>query len=188
VLLAWGALLVASAELVSAVGRLPNQTDLHYLFDPQFMENSTGGALAHPWLPWLLASALLVLLASSWYSRGQRSHALPRTAWALPVLLLAAHWGSEQLFPSDADSGANTTSPTSCCRPPPATCSIVRGTGRRRNPVTPLPSAGPRPTSTAGCWPAQAAPATCWSSPWKASPAPTSAPTARPSAATSAKT
>jgi hypothetical protein len=40
VLLAWGALLVASAELVSAVGRLPNQTDLHYLFDPQFMENS----------------------------------------------------------------------------------------------------------------------------------------------------
>lgn len=48
VLLAWAALWVASAELVSAVGRLPNSADLGYLFDPQFMENSTGGGLAHP--------------------------------------------------------------------------------------------------------------------------------------------
>ena len=51
VLLIWGALLVASAELVSAVGRLPNSADLTYLFDPQFMENSTGGAWPTPGCP-----------------------------------------------------------------------------------------------------------------------------------------
>ncbi|MEN5236680.1 MULTISPECIES: LTA synthase family protein [Pseudomonas] len=143
VLLAWGALLIASAELVSAVGRLPNQTDLHYLFDPQFMENSTGGALAHPWLPWLLASALLVLLASSWYSRGQRGTPLPRAAWALPVVLLASHWGSEQLFPSDADQWRQYNLPHQLLSA--ATGNLqhrARVLAMGETPVTPLPSAG----------------------------------------------
>lgn len=103
VLLAWGGLLVASAELVSAVGRLPNSADLTYLFDPQFMENSTGGALAHPWLPWLLGTAVLVWLLTFWRSRAQRATALPRKAWAIPVVLLGAHWASQHLTPSDAD-------------------------------------------------------------------------------------
>lgn len=58
VLLAWGFLTVASAELVSAVGRLPNVSDVHYLIDPQFLENSTGGGFAQPWL----AASLLVAL------------------------------------------------------------------------------------------------------------------------------
>ncbi|MCO7519280.1 MULTISPECIES: LTA synthase family protein [unclassified Pseudomonas] len=102
-LLAWGGLMIASAELVSAVGRLPNQADLTYLFDPQFMENSTGGGLAQPWLPWLLGGALLAWLASAWRARRQRPAALPRKAWALPAVLLVAHWGSQQLVPSDAD-------------------------------------------------------------------------------------
>lgn len=103
VLLAWAALWVASAELVSAVGRLPTSADLNYLTDPQFMENSTGGGLAHAWLPWALGGGLLAWLAFAWRSRARRSQPLPRKAWAIPVLLFGAHWGSQQLLPSDAD-------------------------------------------------------------------------------------
>ncbi|MGG5289309.1 LTA synthase family protein [Pseudomonas shirazensis] len=103
VLIAWAALLVASAELVSAVGRLPASADLNYLFDPQFMENSTGGALAHAWLPWVLLAAVVAWLASIWLTRRAVPQALPRRAWALPVLLLGAHWACQHLLPSDAD-------------------------------------------------------------------------------------
>ncbi|BBH46235.1 LTA synthase family protein [Pseudomonas sp. KU43P] len=103
VLVAWAALWVASAELVSAVGRLPNSGDLGYLIDPQFMENSTGGGLAHAWLPWLMVAGLLAWCWSAWRSRGRRSAALPRWAFAIPVLLFGVHWGSQQLAPSDAD-------------------------------------------------------------------------------------
>ena len=102
-LLAWAALWVASAELVSAVGRLPTSADLTYLVDPQFMENSTGGGLAHAWLPLTMGAGLLAWLATAWRSRTQRSMPLPRTAWAIPVLLFGAHWGSQQLAPTDAD-------------------------------------------------------------------------------------
>ncbi|MDP9523802.1 LTA synthase family protein [Pseudomonas putida] len=103
VLLAWAALWVASAELVSAVGRLPTSADLTYLVDPQFMENSTGGGLAHPWLPLTLTAGLLGWLVTVWRGRSPRSMPLPRKAWAIPVLLFGAHWGSQQLAPSDAD-------------------------------------------------------------------------------------
>lgn len=103
VLLAWAVLWVASAELVSAVGRLPNSADLGYLFDPQFMENSTGGGLAHAWLPVSLAGGLLVWLGSAWHSRRQPGAKFARKAWAIPVLLFAAHWGSQHLAPSEAD-------------------------------------------------------------------------------------
>lgn len=103
VLLAWLALWVASAELVSAVGRLPTSADLAYLADPQFMENSTGGGLAHAWLPWLMGGGLLAWLVLAWRGRAQRGLALPRKAWAIPVVLFGAHWGSQQLAPSDAD-------------------------------------------------------------------------------------
>ncbi|MFJ4430749.1 LTA synthase family protein [Pseudomonas sp. NPDC089395] len=103
VLLAWAALWVASAELVSAVGRLPNSGDLAYLIDPQFMENSTGGGLAHPWLPWLMAAGLLAWCSITWRGRAHRPAALPRWALAIPVLLFGLHWGSQQLTPSDAD-------------------------------------------------------------------------------------
>ena len=103
VLLAWAALWVASAELVSAVGRLPTSADLVYLVDPQFMENSTGGGLAHAWLPVAMGAGLLAWLACAWRSRSQRGPVLPRKAWAIPVVLFGAHWGSQQLLPSDAD-------------------------------------------------------------------------------------
>ncbi|CAM3267469.1 LTA synthase family protein [Pseudomonas plecoglossicida] len=103
VLLVWALLWVASAELVSAVGRLPTSADLVYLVDPQFMENSTCGGLAHPWLPWLLAVALLGWVTTAWRSRGKQGQPLPRWALAIPALLFGLHWGSQQLAPSDAD-------------------------------------------------------------------------------------
>lgn len=100
-LLAWGGLWVASAELVSAVGRLPTVDDLTYLTDPQFMENSTGGGLAHTWLPALLVAGLGAWLASVWRSPAGAS--LPRRLWAVPLALFGLHWGGQQLAPSDAD-------------------------------------------------------------------------------------
>ena len=57
-LLVWGLFNIATAELVSAVGRLPNAADLNYLIDPQFLEKSTSGSFAQPWL-----AASLVLVA-----------------------------------------------------------------------------------------------------------------------------
>ena len=103
VLLFWGLLNVATAELVSAVGRMPDVTDLHYLFDPQFVENSTGGGFAQPWLAVSLALGLGLWLATQWAGRHRPAPALPRKAWAAPALLLIGHWASQHLAPSDAD-------------------------------------------------------------------------------------
>lgn len=143
VLLAWAALWVASAELVSAVGRLPTSGDLSYLFDPQFMENSTGGGLAHAWLPLLFAGGLLVWLGSAWRSRRQPAATFTRKAWAIPALLFAAHWGSQQLAPSDADQWRQYTLAHQLLSA--AVGDLERQAQRwagRAPVVTPLPSAG----------------------------------------------
>ncbi|MFP0198331.1 LTA synthase family protein [Pseudomonas sp. PHC1] len=103
VLLFWGLLAVATAELVSAVGRLPTVADLHYLIDPQFVENSTGGGFAHPGVAAALLMALVLWLLSHWTRRAKTAPALPRAAWATPVLLFSAYWGAQHLDPSDAD-------------------------------------------------------------------------------------
>ncbi|MBA1202681.1 LTA synthase family protein [Pseudomonas capeferrum] len=103
VLVAWATLIVASAELVNAVGRLPTSADLTYLFDPQFVENSTGGALSHPWLPVTLGAGIAAWLLARWAGRGRPLRGLPTKAWALPVVLLVAHWGAQHLAPSAAD-------------------------------------------------------------------------------------
>ena len=103
VLLFWAFLTVASAELVNAVGRLPAVSDVHYLLDPSFVENSTGGGLAYPWLGSLLAVGLAAWAVVRWINRARPGTPLPRAAWAMPVLLLVAHWGAEHLAPSDAD-------------------------------------------------------------------------------------
>ena len=103
VLLPWGFLTVASAELVSAVGRLPNVSDVHYLIDPQFLENSTGGGFAQPWLAATLLIGLFVWLLTHWFAPSTPSPSLPRHAWTAPLLLLIAHWGAQHLQPTDAD-------------------------------------------------------------------------------------
>lgn len=102
-LLFWGLLAVATAELVSAVGRLPNPSDLHYLIDPQFVENSTGGGFAHPALGATLLLALLLWLLTRFANRTQPPTALPRAVWAAPALLFAAHWGVQNQWPNDED-------------------------------------------------------------------------------------
>ncbi|WP_028687725.1 LTA synthase family protein [Pseudomonas fulva] len=103
VLLAWALLWVASAELVSAVGRLPTSADLAYLVDPQFMENSTGGGLAHGWLAWSMGAGLLAWLAWAWKTRRQPGRPLPRKAWVAVLALFGVHWASQHLAPSDAE-------------------------------------------------------------------------------------
>lgn len=103
VLVVWAVLSVAAVELVSAVGRLPASSDLAYLFDPQFVENSTGGGLAHPGLPWALAIGIAVWLLSCRLGRQQPPVHLPRSAWSVPALLLVAHWAGQHLSPSEAD-------------------------------------------------------------------------------------
>lgn len=94
VLLVWSLLTLAAAELVSAVGRLPNITDLHYLVDPQFLENSTGGGFAQPWLAAALLIGLTVWLITQWAAPSALSPRWSGKAWAAPVLLLVTHWGT----------------------------------------------------------------------------------------------
>ncbi|MFC6336690.1 sulfatase-like hydrolase/transferase [Pseudomonas sp. CCM 7891] len=103
VLLAWGVMTLATAELVSAVGRLPNASDLHYLVDPQFLENSTGGGFAQPWFAAALLLGLVIWLITHWVGRSIPVQGLPRSAWAAPLLLLLAHWGAQHLYPSEED-------------------------------------------------------------------------------------
>ncbi|ATR82347.1 sulfatase [Pseudomonas sp. HLS-6] len=103
VLLVWSLLTLAAAELVSAVGRLPNITDVHYLVDPQFLENSTGGGFAQPWLAAALLIGLTVWLITQWTAPSALSPRWSGKAWAAPILLLIAHWGGQHLHASDAD-------------------------------------------------------------------------------------
>ncbi|WP_449440134.1 LTA synthase family protein [Pseudomonas migulae] len=103
VLLAWGLMTLATAELVSAVGRLPNASDLHYLIDPQFLENSTGGGFAQPWLAATLFLGLVIWLITQYLGRSTAAPGLPRSAWGAPLLLLIAHWGAQHLYPSEED-------------------------------------------------------------------------------------
>lgn len=103
VLLAWSALTLASIELVSAVGRMPNPSDVHYLIDPQFVENSTSGGFSHPRLAAVQLAALAIWLIVQWAGRPRLAPRLPRHAWALPVLLLLAHGAVQSWRPSEAD-------------------------------------------------------------------------------------
>lgn len=100
----WALLAIATAELVSAVGRLPTPSDIHYLIDPQFVENSTGGGLAHPALAMALLGALVFWLLTQLVGRGLSRTALPRSVWAAPIVLFAAHWGAQNLWPNDGDA------------------------------------------------------------------------------------
>lgn len=98
----WVVLNLGTVELVSAVGRMPEPADLHYLTDPQFLSHSTqGGGLTHPWLAGasiLAALALIIVLAARPPVRK------PSMAWLLaPVALLATHAVYQYRSPSEAD-------------------------------------------------------------------------------------
>ncbi|WP_448695031.1 LTA synthase family protein [Pseudomonas moraviensis] len=104
VLVFWALLAIATAELVSAVGRLPTPSDIHYLIDPQFVENSTGGGLAHPALAFALLGALSFWLLTQVAGSGLSRPALPCAFWAAPIVLFAAHWAAQNLWPNDGDA------------------------------------------------------------------------------------
>ena len=98
----WVVLNLGTVELVSAVGRMPEPADLHYLTDPQFLSHSTqGGGLTHPWLAGasiLAALALIIVLAARPPVRK------PSMAWLLaPAALLAIHAVYQYRSPSEAD-------------------------------------------------------------------------------------
>jgi len=99
---AWVVFNLGTVELVSAVGRMPELADLHYLTDPQFLSHSTqGGGLTHPWLAGALilaALAFFVVLAARPPARK------PSVAWLLaPLALFAAHAVYQYRSPSEAD-------------------------------------------------------------------------------------
>ena len=100
VMLIWALSVIGTAELVSAVGRMPAPEDLHFLADPTFVANSTeGGGLNHLHLAILIGAGIL-LCALLWR---RREKALPRYAYAVPAALLAAHAGVQYVQPSDAE-------------------------------------------------------------------------------------
>ncbi|WP_434696329.1 LTA synthase family protein [Pseudomonas sp. Z1-14] len=103
VLLAWCALTLVSIELVNAVGRMPTPADIQYLVDPQFVENSTSGGFAHPWLAAIMLAALTLWLASRWANRSRQAPPLPRHAWAIPMVFFLAHGTAQTWRPSEAD-------------------------------------------------------------------------------------
>lgn len=103
-LLVWCIFTLSTAELVTAVGRMPEPADLQYLSDVQFVSHSTqGGGLSQP----LLALAMAVLVAlylglRSW-QMPRRAAPLSRTWLLLPLSLLAVHSVCQQFKPSEAD-------------------------------------------------------------------------------------
>ena len=103
VLAFWALLNICAAELVSAVGRMPEVTDLHYLTDAQFLSQSTeGGGIAHPLLALclLLGIALYLICAAN---TPKVATARSRLLYALPLLLLLGHSAAAYFAPSEAD-------------------------------------------------------------------------------------
>lgn len=98
----WVALNLGTVELVSAVGRMPEPADLHYLTDAQFLSHSTqGGGLTHPWLA---GASILAALAFLLVLGARPPVRKPSLAWLLaPLALLATHAVYQYRSPSEAD-------------------------------------------------------------------------------------
>lgn len=103
-LVTWCVFTLSTAELVNAVGRMPEPADLQFLADAQFVSHSTqGGGLSHPFVALSMAALLALYL-------GLRHTQLPRhtpplsSRWlALPLTLLGLHAALQLAKPSEAD-------------------------------------------------------------------------------------
>jgi phosphoglycerol transferase MdoB-like AlkP superfamily enzyme len=97
---AWALMLLGNAELVNAVGRMPEPSDLKYLSDPQFVSQSTqGSGIRYP----LLAGALAVAVLACLLLGRRQGPRLFRYAYALPAVLLLGHAADQYLAPSEND-------------------------------------------------------------------------------------
>ncbi|WP_437884207.1 LTA synthase family protein [Pseudomonas sp. LRF_L74] len=98
--LIWVVFTISNAELITAVGRMPEATDLAFLVDPQFLGHSTqGSGIGHP----LFAAALvLVALLALAFGR-KRGPIMPRRAYLIPVTLLGAHAVLQYAVPEESD-------------------------------------------------------------------------------------
>jgi phosphoglycerol transferase MdoB-like AlkP superfamily enzyme len=99
----WALITLGTAELVSAVGRMPEVSDLQFLGDPQFLGNTAqAGGLTHGGLMLALLAALLVLLIGRWLGGAQP----PPLRWrwfALPVALFSLHILHQLVTPTEGD-------------------------------------------------------------------------------------
>jgi phosphoglycerol transferase MdoB-like AlkP superfamily enzyme len=103
-LLVWGIFTLSTAELVNAVGRMPEPADLHYLGDAQFVSHSTqGSGLSQPLLALAMAVLMALYLALRHWQQPRRARPLARSWLLLPLSLLAVHSIGQQLKPSEAD-------------------------------------------------------------------------------------
>lgn len=100
VLLLWIGMQVGTAELVTAVERMPEPGDLHYLLDPQFVGNTThGGQIAHPALVLALGAGLLLCML---FGGRRAAWQPPKALYLLPALLLGGHALYQYQVPSEA--------------------------------------------------------------------------------------
>ncbi|AYC33741.1 LTA synthase family protein [Pseudomonas cavernae] len=102
VMLVWSLFTLGTAELLSAVGRMPEWGDIKYLTDPQFVSHSTeGGGITHLWLACSLGLGIVACVLTGW--RRPAAKRLPAYWYALPAVLLASHAGGQYANPSEAD-------------------------------------------------------------------------------------
>jgi phosphoglycerol transferase MdoB-like AlkP superfamily enzyme len=103
-LLVWCLFTLSTAELVNAVGRMPEPADLHYLTDAQFVSHSThGGGLSQPLLVWSMAVLVALYLGLRIWQSPRRAAPFARTWLLLPLSLFAVHTACQQFNPSEAD-------------------------------------------------------------------------------------
>jgi phosphoglycerol transferase MdoB-like AlkP superfamily enzyme len=97
---AWALLLLSNAELVNAVGRMPEPSDIKYLSDPQFVSQSTqGSGIRYP----LLAGALVIGVLACLLLGRKAGPKISRYAYVLPVALLFSHAIDQYIEPSEDD-------------------------------------------------------------------------------------
>ena len=103
-LLVWCIFTLSTAELVNAVGRMPEPSDLQYLGDAQFVSHSTQeGGLSQPWLVVAVAAVLALYLTARAVQRGVAMRPLS-WAWLLaPGALLGVHALYQYQSPSAAE-------------------------------------------------------------------------------------
>ena len=104
VILLWCVFTLGTAELVTAVGRMPTATDLHYLTDTQFLSHSTqGSGLSHPLLALALTTNVVIFLLLRWRPKVGPRRALAPVWLLLPLVLLATHALYQYRSPSEAE-------------------------------------------------------------------------------------